>query len=287
MTPKEILLPTPLQHHPFFEVVADKLYRFSVFCVCLGPSSASLLVREGGGHQDQVGGLLGGVKICRTAAKLPLQVGTWTMNACRLRYSGLCRECVCFFHFRHNAFFLCFFRSHHVRDNDGLDTVQQSSNDLACSVFIARQRKVSNGMADFPPLLSHSLSLSIFLSLHDRCLWSSHAAISFNQSPQRKLPPLCPQVSPDFAQALLLLVAMPSRCLPRFPPAFCFSTTPGVVRKHSPRSVFRRDVERTPGPCLHGQAAASKVRRSRGHSYSYGRFVFDYPGSHARDCCCW
>lgn len=29
---------------------------------------------KGGGHQDQVGGLLGGVKICRTAASLPLQV---------------------------------------------------------------------------------------------------------------------------------------------------------------------------------------------------------------------
>ena len=28
----------------------------------------------GGGHQDQVGGLLGGVKICSTTANLPLQV---------------------------------------------------------------------------------------------------------------------------------------------------------------------------------------------------------------------
>lgn len=29
--------------------------------------------KSGGGHQDQVGGLLGGVKITRSAASLPLQ----------------------------------------------------------------------------------------------------------------------------------------------------------------------------------------------------------------------
>ncbi|CAM9296426.1 unnamed protein product [Ectocarpus sp. 12 AP-2014] len=37
------------------------------------------LMTAGGGHQDQVGGLLGGVKICRTSASLPLQVRTETI----------------------------------------------------------------------------------------------------------------------------------------------------------------------------------------------------------------
>eukprot|EP00903_Cladosiphon_okamuranus_P018207 g16748.t1 len=37
------------------------------------------LMTAGGGHQDQVGGLLGGVKICRTAPSLPLQVLTETI----------------------------------------------------------------------------------------------------------------------------------------------------------------------------------------------------------------
>lgn len=35
----------------------------------------ALLYTEGGGHQDQVGGIFEGIKICRTAASLPLQVG--------------------------------------------------------------------------------------------------------------------------------------------------------------------------------------------------------------------
>ncbi|CAM9908431.1 unnamed protein product, partial [Hapterophycus canaliculatus] len=62
----------------------------SAVCVAAGRamSSSSLvhavlrveqLMTAGGGHQDQVGGLLGGVKICRTTASLPLQVLTETI----------------------------------------------------------------------------------------------------------------------------------------------------------------------------------------------------------------